>query len=443
MMNKTKQGKSPDFKLCDDCTKSGIKLLLSLLILVSFSSCANYTSVSSARDDKQSYDFELNPVHPLTYIYHSSDDSTQIYTRVRAKELLYVRESPDSSFKANLRIDAYLKGVGDQSGFSDSSVHYLSGIAETGIAVDLEYSFSLFAPSGRDYSLELIVSDLNRKMYSETKIFLYKGEENTVQDYLLINKETNSPLYNFISDRAIDVLVKSDRLKPELLFVSRYPGELGLPPPPFSDAQSTTIPLPEGRSILMEESGSGWFSGSLSSGLFFISPDENAESGVALSITNESYPFVKTPNEMAKTVRYITSRVEYDNLNLGHDIKPKIDKFWIECASDEERAKDLIAMYYNRVEEANFYFTSTIPGWKTDRGLIHIVYGNPKKIYRFADQETWLYGEEDNLSSTRFNFIKQSDGFSDNQFKLTRDHIYRTSWERAVTGWRNGRVFSD
>jgi hypothetical protein len=84
-----------------------------------------------------------------------------------------------------------------------------------------------------------------------------------------------------------------------------------------------------------------------------------------------------------------------------------------------------------------------MPGWKTDMGLVHIVYGNPKKIYHGDNHETWLYGEEDNLNSLSFTFYRKENVLSDNHFELRRDLIYKTSWERAITSWRNGKIYTD
>ena len=40
-----------------------------------------------------------------------------------------------------------------------------------------------------------------------------------------------------------------------------------------------------------------------------------------------------------------------------------------------QKAKSLIAIYYNRIQNANLHFTTFKEGWKTDRGMIYVVFG--------------------------------------------------------------------
>ena len=56
-----------------------------------------------------------------------------------------------------------------------------------------------------------------------------------------------------------------------------------------------------------------------------------------------------------------------------------------------EQAKELIRIYYNRVFFSNYYFTSDREGWKTDSGMIFIVYGPPNTFYKSEDEEKWGY----------------------------------------------------
>ncbi len=57
---------------------------------------------------------------------------------------------------------------------------------------------------------------------------------------------------------------------------------------------------------------------------------------------------------------------------------------------------ELMDTYYSRVEFANSQFESHIEGWKTDMGMIYILFGPPDDIQKYVDQyqgiyETWHY----------------------------------------------------
>src|SRR5215470_15794727 len=58
-----------------------------------------------------------------------------------------------------------------------------------------------------------------------------------------------------------------------------------------------------------------------------------------------------------------------------------IEGFWLRRDPDpdtpENEYKD---QYYERIQYANERFSSGIPGWKTDRGRIYIMYGKPDEI---------------------------------------------------------------
>jgi GWxTD domain-containing protein len=175
----------------------------------------------------------------------------------------------------------------------------------------------------------------------------------------------------------------------------------------------------------------------------FISTDTEGKQGLFLSPSSPFFPEIKGIDQLTGPLRYITSKAEFDEFSKASFAKPLVDNFWLECAGSKDRARDLIRTFYTRVEETNRYFSSYTEGWKTDRGMIHLVFGNPAKIRRTNNEETWIYGEEGNPASLSFVFRKNTSALSDNVFILQRDPQYRQVWEQMVTAWRQGRVFSD
>ena len=116
-----------------------------------------------------------------------------------------------------------------------------------------------------------------------------------------------------------------------------------------------------------------------------------------------------------------------------------MEQFWTDAAGSRDRARDAIAGYYGRVESANRHFTSYTEGWKTDRGLVHIIFGTPTTIRKDGRSETWIYGDETNLMSLVFNFVRRDEPFSDNDL-VSRDPRLKSAWYRNVESWRNGRI---
>jgi hypothetical protein len=101
----------------------------------------------------------------------------------------------------------------------------------------------------------------------------------------------------------------------------------------------------------------------------------------------------------------------------------------------------LIKEYYKRAETANEFFTSYKEGWKTDKGIIYIVYGKPHHIYSDDNSETWIYGDETNPLSLRFTFEKTANIISTNNYILIRSPTYQSSWYVAIERWRDGRIY--
>ena len=88
---------------------------------------------------------------------------------------------------------------------------------------------------------------------------------------------------------------------------------------------------------------------------------------------------------------YITTRQEYDRLESTIGNKKAFDRTILSIAADIDRARTLMRSYFRRVELANRYFTSYKEGWKTDRGMIYIVFGRPDEVFLFDDREVWNY----------------------------------------------------
>ena len=130
-------------------------------------------------------------------------------------------------------------------------------------------------------------------------------------------------------------------------------------------------------------------------------------------------------------------------MSSAGDRRAAVERFWLDAAGSKDRARSAIRTYFERVENANRYFTSYVEGWRTDRGLVHIIFGSPNTIYRAPDTETWIYGEENNMMSLTFRFSKRDIPFTNNDLVLDRDPTFKGAWYRNVESWRNGRVLQN
>ena len=95
------------------------------------------------------------------------------------------------------------------------------------------------------------------------------------------------------------------------------------------------------------------------------------------------------PETMIDPLKYLTNQNEIEEIKKSDRVKVALDEFWLEITGNIERSRELIRIYFNRVLYANYFFTSHKEGWRTDRGMIYIIYGPPDKVYKTPGGERW------------------------------------------------------
>lgn len=165
--------------------------------------------------------------------------------------------------------------------------------------------------------------------------------------------------------------------------------------------------------------------------LYFFRMDTVADIGVPLFKTPPYFPSLRKIHELIPPMKYITTEAEYRTLKRSNKPKRTFDEFWINTYGTKFRARNAIRKYFKSVEYANQYFTNIKEGWKTDRGLLLIIYGTPMELYRTDLGETWVYEDEE------FEFIKVSTLFGP-IYALKKDKKYEKDWYKTVGDIRRG-----
>jgi len=109
---------------------------------------------------------------------------------------------------------------------------------------------------------------------------------------------------------------------------------------------------------------------------------------------------------------------------------------------DLASARELIRVYYNRVFYANLYFSSYKEGWKTDRGMIYIIFGPPRMLERDSEKETWTYFSRKGGNTAIFEFNRKENQFTNLDYQLERNTNSSSFWREAIESWRKGKVYS-
>jgi GWxTD domain-containing protein len=171
-------------------------------------------------------------------------------------------------------------------------------------------------------------------------------------------------------------------------------------------------------------------------GFYLFQSDTTSWKGITMLRMYDGYPEINTSSRMIEPVKYLTGADEFNRIMNSGTPKESLDNFWISSSGTIDRALQQIKEYYNRVEAANRLFLSYCEGWKTDRGIIYIIFGPPNHVYRSDQEEFWTYGETSNFRSLQFVFYKVNNPFTENDYILQRQSNYKPYWYNAVEQWR-------
>jgi GWxTD domain-containing protein len=409
-------------------------LLIAFCALVTCRSIKNYSSKPGKSgvfaDEKQAVDIELTA-------YHLNDTVTQIAYRVATDQLMFRREDTTQVFYASVQISCKLiPEINSRQIIDSASAFYRIKLPETDSARFISGFFLLKINTGNLSFLDFWISDRNKNVKHTSSIFVNKINEAVAQNFQVYGK--NGLFYKSTFYPGEEVFLKSSRNTNGLWMVECFLREFPPALPPFSTQKPDELKY-KPDSVFSLSSDNSTLTIPQKGFVHVRSKTQNYD-GLSLYSYEKAYPGVSDVDEMINCTRYIMSKDEFRNCKTAIDPKACIDQFWLGIAGSNERAKELLKKYYNRVKEANKRFTSYTQGWKTDRGMIYVVFGEPVNIYQSRKDEVWIYGSEVDVNTLKFTFKHSENPFSDNDFILQRSFYYKEPWYTAVDYWRQGRI---
>lgn len=343
-----------------------------------------------------------------------NEDNDRSYTKVRISYELF------SNYES--------KQILDSSTFNiiDSSLRIL----------DTLFTFDIVYPDKEKYILKVLLTDMNRVDEVDAYLILDNSSDQSANNFLLRDEEGDMLFWNVLEDEDAVFLELGNQLQGPLI-VRFYKREFPIALPPF---------LEEAKSSFNYNADSVFLINTLDresiptayekEGFYHFQTDSNQRKGYTIFRFHRDFPYITTSEQMIRPLRYITTKSEYEELILADDKKLALDNFWLKNAGNPSRARAMIQKYYGRVEDANRFFSSYHEGWKTDRGLVYIVYGQPAIVYRGKNMEEWLYGEKGNKNSIRFQFVRVLNPFSENDYSMIKSPSFKEKWYNIVNTWR-------
>jgi GWxTD domain-containing protein len=214
------------------------------------------------------------------------------------------------------------------------------------------------------------------------------------------------------------------------VYVYRYKDVFSAADPPMSEATSANPRLSIDTLSLVP-----YDQFELTAGHFYlVQKDTSGFDGRTYYVGDAYFPKLTKLEELLGPIRYIARRSELQKIEDASDRKKAFDSFWLGLYPIKRNASDAIASYYQKVAQANEMLTSYKPGWKTDRGMVFIVFGIPSEVKRYDWREVWNYP-----GGLSFEFRIISNLFANQQYYLMRSQALAEPWYEAVKTLRNNR----
>ncbi len=384
------------------------------------------------------YDPGSSNINPQVRTYHASKSKTFIFFKVNLDNMMPTPGN-DHVQGGGLRLGVKyaIRNAQTREIADSASLSYNFKPQERGMFINY---FPTSLKSGQDYFASIILFDKNKKSYKRSVININKskpGNETYFFPEYLTPKRV--PLfYNFISGNR-KIRITSDLVVEDSIRMLRFPVDSLCPATPYVTEQVVSKTKdPEfiswyriGDTVSLDTTGFYWFT-----------TDTAITDGLGIYRESVFFPWVRQTIDMVNPVKYISTTKEYENILTNEDTKLAVDKFWYSLGETKDRSKELIRIYYNRVQQANQFFTAEKAGWRTDRGMVYVVLGAPHEVYKDAGREKWGYGATDDYQGLVFNFVRDSASLSNNVFLLIRDKRYKDAWMQAVQSWRKGYAYS-
>ncbi|MFI5203680.1 MAG: GWxTD domain-containing protein [Flavobacteriales bacterium] len=373
--------------------------------------------------------------------YSHSSDSIRLYFILQGSQLHYQRNSAGAPLEANIKFYyQLLKQVNGKYVTCDSSALFYKDRRKDKAPKELMGFIHLAGKRGYAYKLKLVVSDLHTRGRADKEYYFSLASANSPFLYLnLSSGEVPSFQPKTFGD---SVKLESDAMKNKKLFIRYYNRNFGTSPPPFSSGKPATFSYRADSVFTYQANEKGKISfRKKGNGFYHVQLDSTTREGYTIYCLPVGYPSIRSGVQMLDPLLFICSKDEYTGMITKTDHHKAAEDFWISRSTTRERAREVIRQFYQRVEEANKEFTSYIEGWRTDRGMVYIVFGKPGFMQITEFGETWTYRTGMNSESMHFTFRKAENPFTENDYILDRNMMYKPVWYNAVENWRMGRVY--
>lgn len=429
----------------------GFFILLNIALITGLiSSCRTIKSSNDSKDLSYLYNPVKNLINPRYNVINQSDESSILSVKFFASDLQFSEANPKGVPTAEILIVVKLYNISQGKLLADT-VSFNLNIVKVEGRPEYLYNVPLKVEKGVEYTAEVRILDRLRLAVVQAFVPFNTLSYNNRYNFIAQGHfQKNVLFYPVVRTNEYVNLVYS-RMPVDSLFISFYKPFREVPDPPSMILPEKTLDYEPEKVVAIAYSDTMPMMFP-KEGIYFCSTGRDIREGYTFLNLGSSFPTMTAPEEMIEPLAYIASKEELASLRSA--VKPKValDDFWVKCGGNIEKARELIRIYYTRVLYSNYYFTSYREGWRSERGMIYIMYGPPDKVYKNTEGESWGYkkavikskwGDRYTVSDEYlfFNFRRKDNTFSDNDYYLSRSETLVTNWDQAVISWRKGIVF--
>ena len=374
--------------------------------------------------------------HEIDASFHSINDSiTELIVKINPEDLLF------SKTKINNHIARYAIGYKVFEGYNNklpldtATIHY--SLKQEKITSTKFHKIKLIAQKGKDYVVKVTLNDENRSL-SSSKIYTLRKKYNSSRSYYEISaKDQHRVNFTPLQEDTfyINPLNGQQNVKVQIFSTNNTcaakPYEVnyqyrfdGIPDTSWTTKLTTNTAFPP-----------------LKNQYYHFVTDTILNDGFSVFPIPPTFPKIGSIYQANGVLGYLISKSEYSDVLSAKYPRKVFENKWLELSGNRQRARNIIKEFYSEASKANQLFTCNQPGWSTDRGMIYIIYGPPRIVYRYNDSEIWIYGEENNLFSEQFEFQRIHSNFSDNIYELKRNINYKVNYNRMINAWIDERGY--
>jgi GWxTD domain-containing protein len=418
------------------------KLFNISIVLLAVAGLLGCASTSKINYNNLSHLYQQDGVvlRPMFSVYHNQPGESTVFMQASSDQLLY-KVGEDNKFNSRYSIHFDLYESYEFDVLLDSATVTFEDVKssqETKVLLE-EIIVNTSKSRVQTPVLKIIITDLNRKLSYHNYLDISLGDEQNRQNFKLTSLKGRIRFMNTMM--VGEKFFLENNANAQSYFVRQYKRKFPLATPPYVDPSAAQFKYEAERKYKIKANDTLSF---VEPGFYHFQLNENSKEGFTIYVFNDEFPFINHRTQMAEPLRYLTSQREFNIMmsqGTPDSIKYQVDKFWLKSAGSAARGKVLVREYYNRIQDANIFFTSYLEGWKTDRGIVYTVLGPPSKVTRDFNTETWVYGNESSSLDMVFTFVKVYNPFSDKDYALAKLNKYRYVWGQAIDGWRHGTAY--